>query len=118
MASVRPLASVPKRADFRSARRHRAHHQAKIVVDARTMIHCEVENISAGGAKIAVRANVRLPESFLLYIASHTLQVFRAILRWRDGDFAGVSFTDGASTPAVKPSRISSMISGQPISRN
>jgi hypothetical protein len=118
MASVRPSASVPKRADLRSARRHRAHHQAKIVVDAQTMIHCEVENISTGGAKIAVRANVRLPESFLLYIASHTLQVFRAILRWRDGDFAGVSFADGTSLRAAKPPRIPSKINGRHIGRN
>lgn len=73
------------------------------------MIHCEVENISTGGAKIAVRANVRLPESFLLYIASHTLQVFRAVLRWREGDFAGVSFADGAGIRAVKPLRSSTM---------
>jgi hypothetical protein len=79
--------------------------QAKIVIGADTMIHCEVRDISPGGAKIAIRGHVALPETFELFVCAQDLRVYPARLRWRQGNFAGVSFgiedvVDGAAEPA------------------
>jgi hypothetical protein len=71
------------------------------------MISCTVNDISTGGARIAVRAHMDLPETFELFIAAHDLQVRRVRVCWRDGDFAGVRFGDEDMTvPAVGTSHL------------
>ncbi|MCB8820798.1 PilZ domain-containing protein [Microvirga rosea] len=92
MASGISWTSYPKNLDLRRSRRRRAQQPAKIVTGPETMIHCEVCDISAGGAKLIIRDDLPLPDFFKLYIVGHTLQVFEACLRWRGGGYAGVSF--------------------------
>ncbi|WP_210251013.1 PilZ domain-containing protein [Microvirga thermotolerans] len=105
MASVGPWTSAPSRPDLRSAKRRRVLQQAKIVTGAETMIHCEIRDISTGGARIALRRNVALPETFQLYIAAHTLQVHSANVRWRNGDFIGVAFEAAGGAGAAADGR-------------
>ncbi len=87
----------------RQARRFPTHHPAKIMLGPEAMISCMVKDISTGGARIAVKRHMDLPESFELYIAAHDLQVRRARVCWRHGDFAGVAFSaeEADMTPAV-----------------
>ena len=74
----------------RQARRFPTHHPAKIMLGPEAMISCTVKDISTGGARIAVKRHMDLPETFELYIAAHDLQVRRARVCWRHGDYAGV----------------------------
>lgn len=107
--SVTPKALGADRANRRSSRRLRVWQQAKIVFGNK-MIHCMVRDISRGGAGIVIRKSVLLPETFDLYIAAHELRLCPARLRWRNEDFAGVSFgSDQANdAPAVaSPSNFS-----------
>jgi hypothetical protein len=99
---VGPRAPFVGRPNLRRTRRLRVRQQAKIVCGSETMIHCEVRDLTVGGAKIAIRQHVPLPEQFELFICAHDLRVHRARIRWRQGDFLGVSFgADGAPvTPA------------------
>lgn len=87
----------------RQARRFPTHHPAKIMLGPEAMISCMVKDISTGGARIAVKRHMDLPETFELYIAAHDLQVRRARVCWRHGDFAGVAFSaeEADMAPAV-----------------
>lgn len=87
------MVSVTAIDNRRQARRFSTHHPAKIMLGPEAMISCMVKDISTGGARIAVKRHMDLPESFELYIAAHDLQVRRARVCWRHGDFAGVAFS-------------------------
>ena len=50
-----------------------------------------VRNISAGGAKLWLSPAHSLPAEFDVYFADDAL-IFRASLRWRSGEYAGVAF--------------------------
>jgi hypothetical protein len=95
-----PVTAIDNR---RQARRFRTHHPAKIMLGPEAMISCLVKDISIGGARIAVKRHMDLPETFELYIAAHDLQVRRARVCWRHGDFAGVAFSaeEADMTPAA-----------------
>ncbi|WP_114769379.1 PilZ domain-containing protein [Microvirga subterranea] len=82
------------RPNLRRTRRLRVLQPAKIVFGADMMIHCEVRDISVGGARIAIKQHVVLPDRFELFICAHDLRVHTAKVRWRSGDFIGVSFGD------------------------
>lgn len=92
MNMVGSRAVAPAKPNLRRARRLRVLQPAKIVYGTETMIHCEVRDISVGGARIAVNKHVPLPERFELFICAQDLRVHTAKVRWRDGDFIGVSF--------------------------
>jgi hypothetical protein len=77
----------------RQARRFPTHHPAKIMLGPEAMISCMVKDISTGGARLALKRHMDLPETFELYIAAHDLQVRRARVCWRHGDFAGIAFS-------------------------
>lgn len=77
----------------RQARRFHAHHPAQILLGPDAMISCTVKDISAGGARLALKPQMDLPETFEIFIAAHDLQVRRARVCWRRGDFAGVAFS-------------------------
>ena len=79
-------------ANRRQARRFRTRHLAKIVLGPEAMISCTVEDISTGGARIALTRDMHLPDDFEIFIAAHDLQVHRARLCWRYRDSLGVSF--------------------------
>ncbi|QRM28599.1 PilZ domain-containing protein [Microvirga sp. VF16] len=97
------MVSVTTSDNRRQARRFPTHHPAQIMLGPEAMISCTVKDISTGGAKIAVKRHMDLPESFELYIAAHDLQVRRARVCWRHGDFAGVAFSaeETDSAPAM-----------------
>ncbi|MBZ6076956.1 PilZ domain-containing protein [Microvirga puerhi] len=100
MASVGSWPPAPKKLELRTAKRRRVALLAKIVTGTETMVHCEVQDLSTEGAKIAVREHVALPETFQIYVAAHTLQVFSARLCWRKGDFAGLAFGSNEERPS------------------
>jgi hypothetical protein len=83
---------IPHTDNRRHARRFLAQHPAKIVLGPDAMISCTVKDISTGGARLTVKRHMDLPEHFELFIAAHDLQVRRARICWRNGDFAGVAF--------------------------
>ena len=83
---------IPHTDNRRQAKRFPAQHPAKIVLGPDAMISCTVKDISASGARISVKRHMDLPEHFELFIAAHDLQVRRARVCWRNGDFAGVTF--------------------------
>lgn len=93
----------------RQARRFPSRHPATIVLGSEAMISCTVKDISAGGARIAVRSAIALPETFELFIAAHDLQVRKVRVCWRDGDHAGVAFglEEDTAAAAVEPAGLS-----------
>jgi len=93
------MRSCSQIANRRQARRFRAQHVAKIVLGPDSMLSCRVEDISTGGAKIALDPDLHLPEDFELFIAAHDLQVHRARLCWRSHDSLGVSFLRSPEQP-------------------
>jgi hypothetical protein len=52
---------------------------------------CVVRDLSESGARLGVSRKVRLPQQFDLLFAGHGLEL-RARVRWRRGDYVGVSF--------------------------
>ncbi|KMO42017.1 hypothetical protein VQ02_04355 [Methylobacterium variabile] len=76
----------------RAARRRRVFQQGRIVLGPDRLVACEVTDVSAAGARLRVPARIALPEAFSLVIAAHDLRTVAAHLRWRRGDYAGVTF--------------------------
>lgn len=92
--------------DRRKARRFRAQHLAKIVVEPDVMISCTVEDISTDGARISLPQRCQIPDDFDLYIAAHELQVHHVRLCWREAGMIGVAFVkpaDRSGQPHVAP---------------
>ncbi|MGV7034653.1 PilZ domain-containing protein [Methylobacterium symbioticum] len=75
-------------------KRHRVVQQGRIVLGSR-MTPCEIRDLSARGAKLRVAPALDLPEVFELAIAAHDLRIHIVRLRWRRGEFAGVTFEPG-----------------------
>ena len=101
------MTPVPAPENRRNARRFPAHHPAQIMLGPDAMIPCTVRDISTGGARIALKPQMDLPETFELFIAAHDLQVRRARVCWRRGDFAGIAFSadDADATMNVEAPR-------------
>ncbi|SEO46127.1 PilZ domain-containing protein [Methylobacterium sp. ap11] len=76
----------------RAGRRHRVIQQGRIVLGPDRLVTCEIADLSAAGARLRVPARFALPETFPLVIAAHELRTVEVRLRWRRGDFAGVTF--------------------------
>ena len=79
-------------ADRRKVRRFRVLKEAKVVFDALNVtLPVAVRDLSAGGARLRLVASQHLPREFNLLLVSESL-VFHALLRWREGEYAGVQF--------------------------
>jgi len=91
VSSMVPVTATDNR---RNARRFPTHHPAQILLGPDAMIPCTVKDISTGGARIALKPQMDLPETFELFIAAHDLQVRRARVCWRNGDVAGIAFSE------------------------
>lgn len=76
----------------RAGKRHRVVQQGRIVLGPERLIGCVIRDLSRSGAKIRVAPEIGLPETFSLVIAAHDLRTLTVRLRWRRGDFAGVTF--------------------------
>ncbi len=94
----------------RQARRFSAHHPAHILLGPEAMIPFTVKDISTGGARIELKPQMDLPETFELFIAAHDLQVRKARVCWRKDGYAGIAFsldeTESVQTlaaPALSP---------------
>ncbi|WP_046867089.1 PilZ domain-containing protein [Microvirga massiliensis] len=84
------VAGTP-RPERRSGRRLRVSQRAQIVLP-HAVIDCEVRDLSTQGAKIALRQEVTLPETFRLFIAAQSLRTYSVRLRWHKGNQIGISF--------------------------
>ena len=78
--------------DNRIAPRYRVLGHAQIMFRGATT-NCVVRDLSESGAKLGVASNVKLPEEFDLWLVQRKLRL-RVRLRWRRGEFAGVSFLE------------------------
>ncbi len=76
----------------RIGRRRRLIQPGRVVLGPDHSVACEVVDVSAAGARLRVPARIALPETFPLVIAAHDLRTLTVRLRWRRGDFAGVTF--------------------------
>lgn len=76
----------------RSGKRHRVVQQGRIVLGPERLVGCVIRDLSRTGAKLRVAPEIGLPETFALVIAAHDLRTVTVRLRWRRGDFAGVTF--------------------------
>lgn len=80
--------------------------QGRILRDG-DLVPCVVWDLSRSGAKIRLDRLVALPERFALYIAGHDLRSVPVTLRWRRGDFAGLSFAPEARPdPGTQPTKL------------
>ncbi|GEP03207.1 PilZ domain-containing protein [Methylobacterium oxalidis] len=76
----------------RAAKRRRVIQQGRIVAGPERLVACTIHDLSRAGAKIRLSPRIALPESFDLVIVGDELSTHRARLRWRRGDFAGLTF--------------------------
>lgn len=58
-----------------------------------------IRDLSRAGVKISLSARIALPERFELVIAADDLRIVAVRLRWRRGEFAGLTF----ETPIPAP---------------
>jgi hypothetical protein len=93
LSQVAFMVSATASDNRRHARRFPAHHPAQIMLGPDAMIACTVRDISTGGARIALKPQMDLPETFELFIAAHDLQVRRARVCWRKDGYAGIAFS-------------------------
>ena len=68
----------------------------------RSTLECQIRNISAAGAKLAVSETVALPDEFDLHVPQRG-RTFRARLRWRSADGVGVEFVRDEARDAPAP---------------
>jgi len=82
----------PESDDRRAVQRTRVLRGAKIIVPRRSsVIHCTVQNITAGGACLKFANTFGLPETFdLTFEHGRTRRPCRVV--WRTGDKLGVTF--------------------------
>jgi hypothetical protein len=75
-----------------------------LIVSPRGKAHCVIRDLSATGAKLAVSRRLKLPQEFDLYLVQ-AKSTRRVIVRWREGDFAGVEFLRGERTRPSEENR-------------
>lgn len=73
------------------AKRNRVLLQGRVVFGSE--LHpCVIRDLSRAGVKISLPARVALPERFELVIAADDLRRVAVCLRWRRGEFVGLTF--------------------------
>jgi hypothetical protein len=90
------LWSADVRKDERDSRRasprYRVLGHGQIITQG-FVTNCVIRDLSESGAKLGVSRKVKLPAQFSLLFVQRKLTL-RVRLRWREGDAAGVSFSD------------------------
>ena len=85
--------------DERSSHRHRVIKGAAILSGAENCeIRCFIRDMHERGAELRVGREERIPAEFLLYVPRDGV-AYRAALRWRDGDRAGVDLSGTEPKP-------------------
>lgn len=80
--------------------RNRVLKGASIITSVKNSeIACSIRNMHQNGAELRVPVDARIPERFLLYVPVDGIG-YRAVLRWRKSDRAGVQFEGTAPKPA------------------
>ena len=82
----------------RTAPRYRVLGHAQIIGPG-GVTNCVIRDLSDSGAKLGVSHKVKLPPEFTLWLVQRKMKL-RVHLRWRDGDYVGVSFLE--PQPAFK----------------
>jgi hypothetical protein len=67
----------------------------------RSVFDCQIRNISETGARLTLNEGLSLPGSFDLEIPTRN-KTYRALLRWRTKDAAGVQFVDDSVKGAIE----------------
>jgi hypothetical protein len=84
-----------KMENTRNPGRARAILGAQIIFNNRnSTVECQIRNISSKGARICFTDAVSVPEEFELFIPQKGT-TYRARMRWRDTEGAGLEFIDG-----------------------
>jgi hypothetical protein len=84
--------------DRRDVQRTRMVRNAKIMVPRRaSMIHCTVQNITSGGARLKLANTYGLPDTFeLTFEQGRTRRACRVV--WRTNEELGVAFEENQAT--------------------
>ena len=61
------------------------------IISGGVIANCIIRDLSESGARLGVSRKVKLPPQFDLLFARHGLEL-RARVKWRRGDYVGVSF--------------------------
>jgi PilZ domain len=86
--------------ETRNSGRVRAILGAQIIFNNRnSTLDCQIRNISQKGARLAFSSSVSIPQEFELSVPQRG-RTYRARLRWRDAEGAGVEFIDEQAQPA------------------
>jgi hypothetical protein len=93
--------SAPKN-DARRAERVRTILGARAIFNSGlSSIDCQIRNLSATGARLALNEGLSLPSSFELEIPTRN-KTHRVVLCWRTKDAAGVHFIDDSARAAIE----------------
>jgi len=88
--------SRQNRNELRKTRRRHFDYSAKIRKDKDSpAVACAICDISEGGARLILKDDAELPESFFLVLSANGAARRRCRLIWRDGLAVGVKFPDG-----------------------
>ena len=77
----------------KSPRREVLAHACVVAGDEK--VYCVVRDLSATGARLGIPRQAKLPQSFDM-VVRRKLKL-RVVLKWRNGDFAGVAFLEPLS---------------------
>lgn len=77
----------------REAARANVFRFGRIVLADRSILKCIIKDVSAGGVRVAIEANVALPERLILKI-DQTGQTKLARVAWQKESEAGLQFID------------------------
>ncbi|TGP23255.1 MULTISPECIES: PilZ domain-containing protein [unclassified Mesorhizobium] len=85
--------------ELRGKRRQRVLKGAAILTGINNSeVACTVRNMHPGGAELKVPVEARVPDEFLLYVATDGIG-YKAVVRWRREDRIGVEFTGTERKP-------------------
>jgi PilZ domain len=73
-----------------------------IILTPKGRLNCIIRDLSATGARVGVSKIIKLPAEFDLYLIKAN-SARRVLLRWRDGDSAGVEFVHRRPATEVQP---------------
>ena len=87
-------AAAPRTLNRRNEGRTKSHLREGFVAGPRRnpLVDCRIRDLSRGGAKLSLEADLVLPRTFLL-VEAGTRATYRATLAWQKGRDAGVRLT-------------------------
>jgi len=80
--------------EARKKKRRQLRHDASIVAEGRLVALCQVRDVSEGGARLVLDAEMELPKEFDLILTRNGRVRRRCLSVWSDGVETGVCFAD------------------------